>query len=107
MSEDPGLQPQRTTLAWTRTAIACGAFAAIMIRQAVVSGRAVDIVAAALGGIITVSVLMLGRMRRDRIKARLADGHSPVVPHGIAAVTGLTSAAAVIVVLSIATSELR
>jgi hypothetical protein len=107
MTEDPGLQPQRTTLAWTRTAIACGTFAAIMTRHAVATGRAVDIAAASLGGIMTVSVLVLGRLRRDRIRARIADGRTPVVPHGIAAVTGLISAAAVIVVVSIATAGFR
>jgi uncharacterized membrane protein YidH (DUF202 family) len=107
MSADPGLQPQRTTLAWTRTAIACGALAAILTRHAVLSGRVVDMVAAALGGVMTVSVLVLGRLSRERIRACVAEDRTPVVPYEVVTVTWLTSAAAVLVIVSIATAGFR
>ena len=84
MGEDPGLYPQRTTLASTRTAIACGAFTGLLIRHAVVSGRVIDVVGAVLGGVMTVSVLVLGRLRRERIKACIADDRTPAVPRGVA-----------------------
>jgi hypothetical protein len=107
MSDDPGLQPQRTTLAWTRTAIACGALTGILVRHAVVSGRVVDMVGAALATVMSVSVLVLGRLRRERIRACIAVDRTPAVPHGVVAVTGLSLAAAVVVLISIATAGFR
>jgi hypothetical protein len=78
-----------------------------MGRHAVTNGRTVDIIAAALGGIMTVLVLLLSRLRRDRITARIVDGRSPVIPWGIATLAALTSTAAVVVSVSIATSKFK
>jgi hypothetical protein len=107
MTEDPGLQPQRTTLAWTRTAIGCGALTGFLVRHAVVTGRLVDMVAAALTATMTVLVLVLGRRRRDRIRANLAADRSPVVPHSVAAVTVLASLAGTMVIVSIVTAGIE
>jgi uncharacterized membrane protein YidH (DUF202 family) len=107
MIEDPGLQPQRTTLAWTRTAIGCGALTGFLVRNAVVTGRLVDVVGAVLTATMTVLVLVLGRRRRDRIRACLSAGRSPLVPHAVAAVTALVSTAAVAVIIGIVTADLK
>ena len=98
MTDDPGLQPQRTTLAWTRTGIGCAALTGILIRHAVLTGRAIDIAGAALAATTTVVVLVLGRRRRKQISDRLATGRSPVTHHGVAAVTVLICAAAIAVI---------
>ena len=107
MTEDPGLQPQRTTLAWTRTAIGCGALTGFLVRHAVVTGRLVDVVGAALTATMTVLVLVLGRRRRDQIRARLAADRSPLVPHAVAAVTALVSLAAAAVIIGIVTADIE
>ena len=76
MTEDPGLQPQRTTFAWTRTGIGCAALTGILIRHLVLTGRTIDIVATALAGVTTVLVLGLiaamGTLR-DALVNELAD----------------------------------
>lgn len=105
MTDDPGLQPQRTTLAWTRTAIGSGALTGFLVRNAVVTGRAVDVVGAALTATMTVLVLVLGRRRRDHIRARLSADRSPLVPGAVASVTVLAAAAAVAVIIGIVISR--
>jgi uncharacterized membrane protein YidH (DUF202 family) len=107
MTEDPGLQPQRTTLAWTRTAIGCGALTGFLVRNAVVTGRVVDVVGAALTATMTVLVLVLGRRRRDRIRACLVAERSPLVPHAVVTVTALASAAAGAVIIGIVTADME
>jgi hypothetical protein len=106
MTEDPGLQPQRTTFAWTRTGIGCAALTGILIRHLVLTGRTIDIVATALAGVTTVLVLVLGRRRRKQIGDRLASGHSPVTHHGVVALTVLVSMAAIAVISSVVIDDL-
>jgi uncharacterized membrane protein YidH (DUF202 family) len=106
MNDDPGLQPQRTTLAWTRTGIGCAALTGILIRHAVLTKRAVDITAATLAALATVSVLVLGRLRRQQIRAALERGLSPAVPRAVAGLTLLVCLAAIAVTAGIAVDEL-
>ena len=47
LHSDPGLQPERTTLAWTRTVVAMLVVGAVMLRWAHLYGSAVMLVAAA------------------------------------------------------------
>jgi hypothetical protein len=105
MTDDPGLQPQRTTLAWTRTAIGSGALTGFLVRNAVTTGRVVDVIGAALTATMTVVVLVLGRQRRDHIRTRLVRDRSPLVPRAVASVTALSSAAAVAVIIGIVTTR--
>ena len=100
MSQDPGLQPQRTTLSWTRTGVGAAALTAILVRHAATTGAAVDIAATALSAAAVVCLLMMARVRRDRITAAVAAGASPVSARSVAAVTVLISATAICVAVS-------
>lgn len=95
MSEDPGLQPQRTTLAWTRTGIGAAALTGILIRNATTSGAVIDIVAATFAGAAALSILVFARLRRDQIHAAVAAGASPLARAAIPAVTVLVSGTAI------------
>jgi putative membrane protein len=101
MSEPAESQPQRTALAWTRTGIGCGVLGLVLLRHAFVTGRLIDAVGAALVGMTAVVVLVLGRVRRDQIDARLAVGRTPAVPREVVAVTALIALTALIVIGSV------
>ncbi|HZB21471.1 MAG TPA: DUF202 domain-containing protein [Blastococcus sp.] len=86
MTFDPGLQAQRTTLAWTRTGVAAGVLAALLLRGAVRSGglfATVTAVAAVLGAL---AVLGTGS-RAFRPVRRLAGQHRQCDYRGVRAVT--------------------
>lgn len=74
MSSDRGLQVQRTTLAWTRTAVASAGLLGLLIRHALVDGGGVEILAAVVAAVATVTILVLGRRRGREIDRRLAGG---------------------------------
>jgi hypothetical protein len=100
---DPGLQPQRTTLSWTRTAITAAGLTGVLVRHAVRSGAAVDLVATAMAGATALSLLVLARLRRDRIQAAVDAGGSPISVRSIAAVAVLIMATAVALIASFLT----
>jgi hypothetical protein len=94
MIDDPGLQPQRTTLAWTRTAIGAGGLTGILARHAAESGAVVDVAGTVLAGAGAVCLLALARVRRDRIYAAVAARASPVSPRAILATSILIGSTA-------------
>ena len=100
MSQDPGLQPQRTTLSWTRTGVGAAGLTAILARHAARTGAVVDIVATGMAAVAMVCLLVLARVRRDRITTAVAAGAAPVPARSVAAVTVLISATAVCVAVS-------
>ena len=82
-SDDPGLQVERTTLAWVRTALAFAVVSLLMIR----AGRPETIVVAivlALAGVIAAAGL--GLVQRARHRERVTDFNQADPVHGPRAV---------------------
>lgn len=73
---DPGLQPQRTALAWARTAVAAGTNGLLLLRAGIVGGdRAVTALAV---GVLAGALLMVALSHRRR--SRLASHGSGATP---------------------------
>ncbi|MFI9101621.1 DUF202 domain-containing protein [Streptomyces fildesensis] len=90
---DPGLQPERTRLAWRRTTLSCAVAAVLAGRQAVHRGLSgVGIVGVALGALVWLAFLLVAQRR-----IRLMDAPRPPVmtSRAAAAVAGCTVALAV------------
>lgn len=72
---DPGLQPERTRLAWRRTTLSCAVAAVLAGRQAVQGGLSgVGIVGVALGVLVWLAFLVVAQHR-----IRLMDAPRPAV----------------------------
>jgi uncharacterized membrane protein YidH (DUF202 family) len=74
-----GTQPERTTLAWTRTSLAVLANGAILLlRDVHGEASAIQLVAAGIAAVLAVATYLIG-LRRQRILARrpLPDRISP------------------------------
>lgn len=67
--KDPGLQPERTRLAWHRTALAMGACALLQVREAVLSEKALSFAAAAALAMAAAGLLLIGRRRLRELQS--------------------------------------
>lgn len=79
MNRDPGLQPERTALAWRRTALAAAVVAALVIRLALLWGMASGPVIA-LGVLGWVAVVGLVYRRAAAITRVPSAGPSRAIP---------------------------
>jgi uncharacterized membrane protein YidH (DUF202 family) len=103
-ARDPGLQGERTSLAWSRTALACAVAATLVARDGLVTasppltgvGVALLLAAAAMG--------FGARHRQRAIERDVAAGRSPVHLLTIRLVSGLTLLAGVAVLWAVAAS---
>lgn len=97
MSADPGLQPERTSLAWRRTGLAAATASAAMVRIAVV--RDAPLVAALCAGLVVVSLgALLEGSARDASRRRWFEDDAELVGLSLAARTSM----AAVVVLALA-----
>lgn len=69
-SRDPGLQPERTELAWRRTALSAAACSALLLHTAARSGWGFGVIPGVLTAVVALAVAVAGR-RRSRGGGRL------------------------------------
>jgi predicted aconitase len=75
---DPGLQQQRTGLAWTRSSLVVAANARLVARAGTI-GEALPLVAAGVVLVLAAAGIMLhGRRRQQQIAALLTTGRTPL-----------------------------
>lgn len=63
MSRDAGLQPERTNLAWNRTALASAACSLLLLNTAARHGWGLAIVPALFTSAVAVTLILFGRHR--------------------------------------------
>lgn len=84
MSAPSGLQAERTTMAWQRTALGLGAVSALLVRHA---GADLGAVAPGVAGLVIALVMLIGVEARHR-RRRAAPPEA--APMGAAAVRSIT-----------------
>ncbi|MET9379375.1 DUF202 domain-containing protein [Streptomyces sp. NPDC003035] len=95
-ARDPGLQPERTRLAWRRTTLACTVVAVLAAKSAVRDEvTAAGIAGAALTALVWVAFLAVAHRR---IHALDAARPGPLSPRGVLLATACTVALAALAV---------
>jgi uncharacterized membrane protein YidH (DUF202 family) len=93
---DPGLQCERTRLAWDRTALSFSAFGALLVH----SGHGLTRPAVLVLGIAVVccglAIYVLGRRRYRRLVTALHGGDTAPRPRALAVVGALTTVTAIV-----------
>lgn len=67
-SRDPGLQPERTALAWNRTALAIGVNSALLLRSGITGDNAFITAAALALGLLAAAVTLYSSYRRRHFR---------------------------------------
>lgn len=90
VSRDPGLQPERTRLAWRRTTLACAVAASLAARQALHNGTGpVSVLCAVFAALAWLAFLAVAARR---IRAMTAPRPPALSPRAAAAAAGCTLA---------------
>jgi putative membrane protein len=101
VNRDTGLQPERTVMAWQRTALGVGGVSALLLHHA--HGRLGGSLAGGAGLLVALAMLVMVEVRHER---REDDENSPMgsrAVRSLAIVTVALSVASVVVVLTQAT----
>ncbi|HKP06643.1 MAG TPA: DUF202 domain-containing protein [Microbacterium sp.] len=94
---DPGLQPERTELAWRRTSLAIGAGSLVGMRLLPAAfGNAWWTLAAVVGLAVSVAFWMVGRRRYQSVRAAIRESG------GLPGAAPLAALSAVVVVVGLA-----
>lgn len=95
MTEDPGLQPQRTALAWRRTTLTAATVAFLITRSAAATGGH-GLLLPAGAAVVTASLLWTtARYRQRRIASGIGSGHTVAAPGSLLLMTVATVGSAV------------
>ena len=100
---DPGLQAERTHLAWSRTALAVAGNAVLVIRTGVSEGSWTLAVAGVLLALLAVGIVLLGRRRTLDVDGLIRLAHNPARLRFMAVPALATAFAALAVLLAILT----
>lgn len=96
---DPGLQPERTRLAWRRTTLSCTVVALLAVRQALHSG-------AGPAAVIAVALTLLAWLGFLRVAHRRMAGLGHAVPLPLSPRNALTAAACTVALAAFAAAML-
>ncbi|QFU87270.1 DUF202 domain-containing protein [Amycolatopsis sp. YIM 10] len=101
MSRDPGLQPERTWLAWRRTTASAAAVTLLLLHSSVHSdgdpGSDLTVIPAATGILVTISLALCTRHRERRLLRAQRTPPDAVLPQ----VIGLS--ASLVTIMAVAT----
>lgn len=103
---DPGLQPERTALAWRRTALALMVGPLVGVRLLAPAHEGLAVLAGILGTLGALAILVGARARDRRVIAALTvEGAAPLPGAGLLLLvaTGLTLAGSAALVLAVVT----
>ncbi len=99
---DPGLQPERTTLAWVRTGLAISVVSLLLTR--LTSGSGASALAATFGGLVLAAgVVSVQAGRHRRYETRLHSGTLRPAWRAAAALTAATVAMGAVALVLVAT----
>ena len=76
---DPGLQPERTELAWSRTALGIAVVAALVIRAGVMVDDRALVAAGVLVAVLSGTAMMAGYRRRRSLAQELPQPSPPAL----------------------------
>ncbi|MBC5783195.1 DUF202 domain-containing protein [Ramlibacter sp. USB13] len=72
LTRDPGLQPERTELAWGRTSLVMAAHALVVVRAGTQSGEPALLLLGIVVAVLAIGLLAAGQVRRRQLARSVA-----------------------------------